>query len=231
MAAAPSLYKKLSYDPVKDFDGVFRFPDTPLVLLVGANSKFKTVQDLVAFASANPGKLNFGNAGVGSTSHLVAAMFAQQAKIKVTPVSYKGAGPALTDVMGGQVDGMFDQTNTALPQVKGGKVVAIAQTASSACRSSPMCPPWRRRWCRTSRRPPGTACTRRRARPRTSLPATTPRSRKPSPTLISPGNWTEQGIQLPPEAAYQVRGAELQHTAAEVAKWKTVITAADIKLD
>ncbi|WP_427185288.1 Bug family tripartite tricarboxylate transporter substrate binding protein [Bordetella bronchialis] len=140
MAAAPSLYQRLQYDPVKDFDAVFRFPDTPLVLLVGAGSPQKDVKSLVAYARANPGKLNFGNAGVGSTSHLVAAMFASQARIDITPIAYKGAGPAMNDLMGGQVDAMFDQTNTALPQTRGGKIRALALTSASPMAQFPGVP-------------------------------------------------------------------------------------------
>ncbi len=87
MGAAPSLYKKLAYDPVKDFEAVFRFPDTPLVLLVGKNSPYKTAEELVAFGKQNPGRLNFGNAGVGSTSHLVAALFASRAQMEITQVA------------------------------------------------------------------------------------------------------------------------------------------------
>lgn len=129
MAAAPSLYKKLSYDPVKDFEAVFRFPDTPLVLLVPKNSPHKSAADLIAAAKKAPGKLNFGNAGVGSTSHLIAALFEAKAGINVTSVPYKGAGPAMNDLIGGQMDAMFDQSNTALPQVQGGRLNAIAITS------------------------------------------------------------------------------------------------------
>lgn len=140
MAAAPSLYAKLPYDPVKDFKAVFRFPDTPLVLLVGANSPHKSVEEFIDFGRKNPGKLNFSNAGVGSTSHLVAAMFASRAKMDVTPIAYKGAGPALNDLMGGQVDAMFDQTNTALPQTQGGKVRALALTSAAPMSQFPNVP-------------------------------------------------------------------------------------------
>ncbi|WP_336621884.1 tripartite tricarboxylate transporter substrate-binding protein [Variovorax sp. J22R115] len=130
MAAAPSLYKKLPYDPMKDFEPVLRLPDTPLLLLVGVNSPYKTAQQLVAAAKAKPGTINFGNAGIGSTSHLVGALFAQRAGIEVTSVSYKGAAPAMVDVVSGQVDAMFDQSNTALAQVLGGRVRAIVQTGA-----------------------------------------------------------------------------------------------------
>ena len=140
MAAAPSLYDNLRYDPVKNFDAVFRFPDTPLVLLVGEGSKFKTVDELLAFARANPKALNFSNAGVGSTSHLVASLFASQAGIQITPIAYKGAGPALNDLMGGQVDAMFDQTNTSLPQTRGGKVRALGLTSAQPMPQFPGAP-------------------------------------------------------------------------------------------
>lgn len=140
MAAAPTLYPELRYDPVKDFEAVFRFPDTPLVLLVGANSPYKTIDELVAFGKANPGSLNFSNAGVGSTSHLVAAMFASKAGMTITPIAYKGAGPALNDLMGGQVDAMFDQTNTALPQTRGGKVRALGLTSPTRMDQFPNVP-------------------------------------------------------------------------------------------
>jgi len=129
MGAGPALYKKMGYDPVKSFDAVFRFPDTPLVMLVGVNSRFKTVADLIAEAKAKPGRVNFGNAGVGSTSHLIAALFEAKAGIDVQSVSYKGAAPALNDLIGGQVDAMFDQSNTALPQVQGGRLRAIGLTS------------------------------------------------------------------------------------------------------
>ena len=129
MGAAPALYKKLAYDPVKDFAPVFRFPDTPLVLMVRKDHPAKDIKALVDFGRGNPDKLFISNAGVGSSSHLIAALFASSAGIKISQVPYKGAGPALVDVIGGQVDGIFDQTNTALPQIKETKVRALALSA------------------------------------------------------------------------------------------------------
>lgn len=129
MGAAPALYKKLSYDPVKDFAPVFRFPDTPLVLMVRKEHPAKDIKALVEWGKTHPDKLYISNAGIGSSSHLIAALFATSAGIKVTLVPYKGAGPALLDVIGGQVDGMFDQTNTALPQLKDAKLRPLAVTS------------------------------------------------------------------------------------------------------
>jgi tripartite-type tricarboxylate transporter receptor subunit TctC len=129
MAAAPSLYKDLAYDPVKDFDAVARFPDTPMVLVCGPRLQPRTIGELLEFARAHPGTLNFGNAGVGSAGHLVAALFESVVKADIVNVPYKGNAPAMSDIIGGRVDCMFDQSNTALPQVRGGKVAALAVTS------------------------------------------------------------------------------------------------------
>jgi tripartite-type tricarboxylate transporter receptor subunit TctC len=129
MAAAPSLYKQLGYDPVQDFDAVARFPDTPMVLIAARSGPHQRLDALVETARAKPGKLNIANAGVGSAGHLVAALFASALKLDVVHVAYKGNAPALTDILAGQVDGMFDQSNTALPQVRGEKIVALAVTS------------------------------------------------------------------------------------------------------
>lgn len=140
MAAAPALYKQLPYNPVQDFEAVARFPDTPLVLIVGRNSSFASIQSLMEYAKLNPGKVNIGNAGVGSAGHLVAALFASALKTEVTHVSYKGNAPALVDIISGRIDGMFDQSNTALPQMRGEKVMALATTSTDRLPQMPNVP-------------------------------------------------------------------------------------------
>jgi tripartite-type tricarboxylate transporter receptor subunit TctC len=140
MAAAVGMYKQLPYDPVQDFDAVARFPDTPMVLICGRNGRLKSIRGVMDFARQNPGKVNVGNAGVGSAGHLVAALFASALKVNVTHVSYKGNAPAVTDIMGGQIDCMFDQSNTALPQVRGEKVIALATTAKDRLPQMPEVP-------------------------------------------------------------------------------------------
>jgi tripartite-type tricarboxylate transporter receptor subunit TctC len=141
MAAATGLYKELPYDPARDFEAVARFPDTPLVLICGReNRNAADIKSLMAYARANPGKLTIANAGVGSTGHLVAALFAAAAKAEVTHVAYKGNAPALTDIMGGRVDCMFDQSNTALPQVRGERVVGVATTSRDRLPQMPAVP-------------------------------------------------------------------------------------------
>ena len=141
MAAATGLYRELAYDPVRDFEAVARFPDTPMVLVCNKDKAHaRSVKALVDYARTNPGKLNFANAGVGSAGHLVAALVASQLKIDVVHVPYKGNAPALTDILAGQVDCLFDQSNTALPQVRGGKVVAVVTTARSRLPQMPDVP-------------------------------------------------------------------------------------------
>lgn len=231
MGAAPSLYKKLSYDPVKDFDGVFRFPDTPLVLLVPRTSPYKTADALIAAAKAAPEKINFGNAGVGSTSHLIAALFESRAGIQVTSISYKGAGPAMNDLVGGQVDAMFDQSNTALPQVGGGRVNAIALTSLT-----PM-----------PQQYPGVAPLAEKILPGFEAatwyglyaPKGVPKDvvtklHQAYLKALTDKDWTtrmaSQGIHLLPEAQY-APDALTKHTAAEVTKWRKVATDAKIQID
>ncbi|MEF7616158.1 tripartite tricarboxylate transporter substrate-binding protein [Aquincola sp. MAHUQ-54] len=231
MGAGPSLYKKLTYDPVKDFDAVFRFPDTPLVLLVPKSSPFKTAEELIAAAKKAPGKINFGNAGVGSTSHLIAALFESKAGIDVTPVPYKGAAPAMNDLIAGQVDAMFDQSNTALPQVAGGRVNAIALTSLQPMpQQYPNVPP-----LAAGTLPGFEAATwyglyAPKGTPKDVLAKLHAAYLK----ALGDAQWTkkmaDQGIQLLPEAQY-APGAFAAHTAAEVDKWRKVAADANIQID
>lgn len=230
MGAAPALYKKLGYDPVKDFEPVFRFPDTPLVLLVRAGSPYKTPKELIDFARKNPGKLNFGNAGVGSTSHLVAALFATNAGVSITPISYKGAGPALNDLIGGQLDAMFDQTNTALPQVQGGRVTAIGVTSDQPIAQFPGVPT-----IAQSALPGFEAATwyGLYAPKSTSKDIVQKVYEAYGRVMGDPGftkKLADQGIRLLPGSQYAPE-AFARHTASEVERWRKVAATAKIELD
>jgi len=131
MAAAPYLFKSLAYDPNRDFSAIFRFPDTPMALLVRKNSKYRSATELLEAARQSPGTLTFATAGVGSSSHLAAEHLAAVAKVKFTFVPYKGTGPAMTDLIGGQIDAMLDQANVTLPQVESGTIRALALTSQA----------------------------------------------------------------------------------------------------
>jgi tripartite-type tricarboxylate transporter receptor subunit TctC len=121
----PMLYKKLSYDPVRDFRMLALVTDLPVVMEVHPSVPAKTVAEFVAYAKQNPGKLNFGSAGTGGTIHLAGEMFKQMAGIEMTHVPYKGAGPALTDLISGNIQVMFDTLSTALPPVTSNLVRAL----------------------------------------------------------------------------------------------------------
>jgi tripartite-type tricarboxylate transporter receptor subunit TctC len=124
----PLLYKKLSYDPVRDFRMLAIVSDSPLVMEVHPSVPARTLAELVAYAKQNPGKINFGSGGVGATVHLAGEMFKQVAGIQMTHVPYKGTGPALTDLLAGNIQLMFDSVSTVLPQVKSGSLRALAVT-------------------------------------------------------------------------------------------------------
>jgi tripartite-type tricarboxylate transporter receptor subunit TctC len=119
------LYSHLGFDPVKDFAPITYVSAVPNILVVPASSPFKTMQDLVDYAKANPGKLNYGSAGVGSSQHLAAVQFMAATKIDIMHVPYKGTSPAEADLMAGHVSLMLD-TTTCLPLVKSGKLRALA---------------------------------------------------------------------------------------------------------
>ena len=130
----PLLYKKLSYDPVRDFRMLALVTEVPVVLCVHPSVPARTVAEFVAYAKQNPGKLNFGSSGTGSFTHLAAEMFKQMAGIEMTHIAYKGAAPALTDVMSGNIQLMFESVSSALPPVRSGMLRPLG--VSSAQRVS-----------------------------------------------------------------------------------------------
>lgn len=136
----PYLYSNLKYNPEKNFVPVAHIATAPTVLVVRANSPFKTVNDVVAAAKASPGKLNFASGGAGTSVHLGGELFKLLTKTSMTHVPYKGSAPAVTDLIGGQVDMIFDTASSALPHVKGGRVRALAVTGSVRLQELPNVP-------------------------------------------------------------------------------------------
>ncbi len=140
MAVNPWLMTKLPYDPVKDFVPVAGLGVVPLVLVTHPQDPAKNVQDLVAAARAKPGVVNYASSGIGITNHLVMAMFLSAANIQMTHVPYKGGPPALTDLMGGQVQVMFETSLGALPHVKNGRLKALAVSSAERLPAAPDVP-------------------------------------------------------------------------------------------
>jgi tripartite-type tricarboxylate transporter receptor subunit TctC len=121
----PNLYSKLPYDPVRDFAPVSLVVKYLNILVVNPNVPAKSVAELIALAKQKPGEVTFGSAGNGSSNHLTAEMLATMTGVKMQHVPYKGSGPALNDVIAGQITFMFDQYSTVGPQIKAGKLRAI----------------------------------------------------------------------------------------------------------
>ena len=119
------LYSRLGFDPIKDFEPIVYVASVPNILVVPADSPARTAQDLVAMARANPGKLNYGSGGVGSSQHLAAVQFMSIAGIQIEHIPYKGTAPAEADLIAGQISLMLD-TTTCLPYIASGKMRALA---------------------------------------------------------------------------------------------------------
>ena len=136
----PMLYKKLPYDPARDFRMLALVTDLPVLMEVHPSVPAKTVAEFVTYAKANPGKVNFGSAGTGGTIHLAGEMFKQMSGIEMTHVPYRGAGPALTDLISGNIQVMFDTLSTALPPVKSGLVRALGVSSEKRSADLPDLP-------------------------------------------------------------------------------------------
>ncbi len=139
-AVNASLMPKLPYDTVKDFAPITLAATLPLVVVVNAQSPIRTLADLIAAAKANPGKLNYASAGPGNTSHLSVEYFKSVVGVDMTHVPYKGSGPAITALLGREVDLMFDSLSSSLPQIQGGKFRAIAVSTLKRSRVLPVVP-------------------------------------------------------------------------------------------
>ena len=137
VAINPSLYRNVQYDPITDFSPITLGITVPNILVVHPSVPATSVQQLIALAKAKPGKVAFASAGNGTSGHLALELFRQSSGIDVVHVPYKGGGPALTDVIGGQVQALFSIALAATPQVKAGKVRALAITSATR---SPVAP-------------------------------------------------------------------------------------------
>jgi tripartite-type tricarboxylate transporter receptor subunit TctC len=128
---AETLYTKLPYSLETNFTPVTMLAAVPNVVVIHPKNNFKSLQELIAFAKANPGRLNFGSAGSGTTHHLIGELFKQTVNVDLTHVPYKGAGPMMQDLLAGQVDMAFDGMGTSANQIKAGKLRPLAVTTAT----------------------------------------------------------------------------------------------------
>lgn len=136
----PNLYKNVGYDPKRDFTPIARLVDYVNVLVVNANAPYRSLADLLSAARANPGSINYGSAGNGSSNHLSGEMLAMHAKVGLTHVPYRGSALALNDLLAGTLQFMFDAPNTSLPHLRSGKLRALATTGRTRHRLLPDVP-------------------------------------------------------------------------------------------
>jgi tripartite-type tricarboxylate transporter receptor subunit TctC len=139
-ALAPAMGQKLSYDPLTDYVPISMVGVTPNILVCNTSQPARTVKDLVALCKAKPGQISFASAGGGSAQHFALEMFKQQAGIYALHIPYRGSGPALTDLIGGQVNYCFETMTSATPHIKGGKAIALAQTRLKRAKGHPTVP-------------------------------------------------------------------------------------------
>ena len=135
-----ALYKKLPYDPGRDFTPLGLIASAPVAVVVHPGTPYQSIADLIAAAKKEPGRINFGSAGNGTPGHLTGEMFAKAAGVELKHVPYKGSAPAVTDLLGGTIPLMFDPVQSVLQHVKGGKLRALAVSSSARAAVLPQVP-------------------------------------------------------------------------------------------
>lgn len=138
--AAYGIYSKLNYDPARDLQPVAMYADVPNVLIVHPSVPAKNVKEFIALAKSNPGRLNFGTAGSGSSTHMAGEWFKLVTGVNLTHVPYKGSAQAMQDLLGGQIELMFENLPTGIAQIKAGKVRALGMTSRERSPSMPDIP-------------------------------------------------------------------------------------------
>jgi tripartite-type tricarboxylate transporter receptor subunit TctC len=224
---AVKLYNNLRYDPLKDLQPVILVAESPSVLLVNQNLPVTSVKELLALAQSKPGQLSYGSAGNGSAMHMAAELFRYMTKVDYVHVPYRGGAPAMADLLGGQIQLLFESLGTAHPHLKTGKVRALAVTGTRRDPSLPDVPtvaeagvagyssvPWY-----TISAPSGVPApivNKLNAEINAVLKA---------PDLIE--RWQSQGV----VALGGTQADAVKRNQVETTKWNAVITAANIKLD
>ena len=137
ITAGPAVFKNLSYDPVKDFVAIGAIQSVPIVLTAAPKTPVSTYKEFVALANSKPGGLTIASAGSGSSNHLAIELLMRQANLKLLHVPYKGSGPAITDLLGSQVETMMDQLTASIEHIRGGRIKALAVSSK---RRSPLLP-------------------------------------------------------------------------------------------
>jgi tripartite-type tricarboxylate transporter receptor subunit TctC len=140
MSTAPALYKKLAFDPLKDFEYIGQVVDVPMTLLARKDFPANNLQELQAYLKLHKDKVSLANAGLGAVSHLCGLLFMSQIGVELNTIPYKGTGPAMNDLLGGQVDLLCDQTTQTVPMIKEGRVKVFGVTTLKRLSALPNVP-------------------------------------------------------------------------------------------
>jgi tripartite-type tricarboxylate transporter receptor subunit TctC len=230
ISTSVSLYRNLRYDPVKELDPIGLVTDVPMTFIARKDFPPRDMKELVSYVKANKDKVTYANAGVGAASHLCGMLFMTAIQTDLTTVPYKGTGPAMTDLIGGQVDFLCDQTTNTTSQIKGGKVKAYAVTTKKRLASLPDLPTaeesglkdfevavWHGMWA-----PHGTP------KPAMDRLVAALQAALKDPDIIS--KFAELGTE--PVAQNRATPAALRaHLKSEIAKWSPIIKKAGIYAD
>jgi tripartite-type tricarboxylate transporter receptor subunit TctC len=225
--AAYASYRKLGYDPAAELQPIMILGESPNIVTVPASSPYKAFGDFLADAKANPGKINYASAGPGSSIHMVTALFEIMSGAKLTHVPYKGSGPALVDLIGGQIQVMFENFSSGMPHVRSGKLRVLAVTSARRDPKLPDVPTIAEAGV------PGYAGT---SWFTLAAPRTMPMD------LVEKVNRDAQRVLAAPEALARLEALGMTFTPntpaeaaaffkSETAKWNRVIDAANIRLD
>jgi tripartite-type tricarboxylate transporter receptor subunit TctC len=229
-STAPSLYRKLSYDPVAAFEPIGLVTDVPMTLVARKDFPARDFKEFLAYVKANKDKVTYANAGLGSASHLCGMLFMTAIGTDLTTVPYKGTGPAMNDLLGGQVDFMCDQTTNTTSQIKGGKIKAYGVTTRTRVPSLPNLPTLNEAglpgfeiavWH-------GMYAPRSTPRPVVDQLAGALRAALKDPAVVK--RFADLGTQ-PVPATRATPEALRAHLQAEIARWKPIITKAGAYAD
>ncbi|MCS6995971.1 MAG: tripartite tricarboxylate transporter substrate binding protein [Casimicrobiaceae bacterium] len=223
---APHLIKT-NYDALKDLDPISIIVQAPNVLVVPANSPHRTLAELIAYMRANPGKMTFASSGNGSSDHLSAELFWQQTGTSGVHVPYKGGGPAMTDLLGGQVNAAFVNINTALPHIRAGKLRALATASASRSPLLPDVPTLEEQGVREANVQSWQAI----AGPRGLPPAIKARIREAVVYAVNDPTIKARLLDLGFEIVASTPEQFAAFQASEYARWQRLITTRNIKAD
>ena len=192
LTTSAAVYKNLDYDPIRSFAPIATIAVSPFLVVVHPSVPATTMQELIAYAKANPGKISFASVGHGTLPHLFGEMLKQRTGIEMIHVPYRGSGAAITDLLAGQVQMYIDNTRNILAFVQAGKLRALAVTSETRAPELPALPTMPRAAIRSSSRPIGTACWRPPPRPTPSSTGSRPSLRAPPRTRNSSSGSTRR---------------------------------------